>query len=78
MIMIASAFFGLSVGFYIINAVSTKENASTTLPAICVFAMLIFIVFILILQHLNNKSDKKKAELEKKQIDSTTTNPKEQ
>lgn len=71
MIVMASVFLGLSIGFYIINAVSTDPNASTTIPAVCIICMLVLILFLLIVQHFNNRAEKK-AELKKEQLNKIT------
>lgn len=77
MIIMASIFIGLSIGFYIINAVSPEPNASTTLPAICIVCMLVLITFLFVVQLADNRAEKKKAELEKENLKKTTNNKEE-
>ena len=75
MIIMASVFLGLSIGLYIINAVSTDPNSSTTIPAVCIVGMLILIAFLLVVQQFSNRAEKK-AEL-KKELSNKTTNKEE-
>ena len=76
MIITASIFIGLSIGFYIINAVSTEPNPSTTLPAICILCMVVLIAFIFTVQYTHNRAEKKKESAEKENL--KITNNKEE
>lgn len=65
MIILASVFIGMNIIFYVQYV---ANNLSVAWPLICIVCMLVLITFIFIVQHINNKAEKKKLEQEKEKI----------
>jgi fructose-specific phosphotransferase system IIC component len=75
MVIIASVFIGMSIIFYVQYV---TNGLSPMLPIICIICMLVLIAFLFTVQYMNNKAEKKKATLEKENLNKTTTTTKKE